>query len=253
MAQVYYHKLYLSDIRENMPTGLSEEDSLDLVNDFINDWIKEQLLLHEAEKKLSVKEKNFDRQMEEYRNNLLINAYYNKILSDTSLVKITDEEMEDYVKHFGNQYTVNKEIVRLNYVKLAKGSKLIAPVKEILFNEARRSEEKGTLDKLLSDSVEYMTDDNTWLYLDDIRNEVNFDIDTKQDIASNHIQLEKEVGEYHYLIVLLDYKNKRSVSETEEEQAAARMMLINQKRQQIIEEHVNKLYEKAIKDGIILQ
>ena len=249
VAQVYYHKLYLSEICENMPTGLSVEDSLALVNDFIDSWIKEQLVIHDAEKHLSVREKNFDRQLEEYRNHLLVNAYYDKLLSDTSVFKISESEMKSYVKSFGKQYTVDKEIVKVNYVKLSKGSKLVGPVKSILFDENRRETEKETLVAMLGDSIEYLVED-TWLYLEDLQNDVSFDFDPS---ISSQKYVEKQVGDNYYLLVILDYKSQRSVSETEEEQAAARMMLLNQRKKQFIDDYVNKLYEKAMKEGAVTQ
>lgn len=251
MAQVYYHKLYESEVLKNMPTGLSPADSIALVNDFIDNWVREQLILHEAEKRLSLREKNFDRQLEEYRNNLLINTYFNKIISDTANMNITDEDLEAFMRSFDKRYTIEKEIVKVNYVKLPKKSPLVEVVKGILFDKERRVEEKEPLMVLLGDSIEYLLDDDAWLYLDDIQNEVSFDF-TQEDVAQNKC-IEKEIGDYRYLLVILDYKNQRSVSETNEEKAAARMMLLNQRKQQMIKQHVDQLYEKALKSGSVTQ
>ncbi|MBP5206732.1 MAG: hypothetical protein J6Z44_08090 [Bacteroidales bacterium] len=251
MAQVYYHKLYESEVLKNMPTGLSPADSIALVNDFIDNWVREQLILHEAEKRLSPREKNFDRQLEEYRNNLLINTYFNKIISDTANLNITDEDLEAFMRSFDKRYTIEKEIVKVNYVKLPKKSPLVEVVKGILFDKERRVEEKEPLMVLLGDSIEYLLDDDAWLYLDDIQNEVSFDF-SEEDVAK-HKCIEKEIGDYHYLLVILDYKNQRSVSETNDEKAAARMMLLNQRKQQIIKQHVDQLYEKALKSGSVTQ
>ena len=60
VAQVYQYKLYASEVRNSMPVGLSQEDSLTLVRDFIDSWVKEKLVLHEAEKNLTPREKNFE-------------------------------------------------------------------------------------------------------------------------------------------------------------------------------------------------
>lgn len=252
VAQVYYHKLYLSEVLENTPSGLSPEDSVALAHEYMDNWVKEKLVLHEAEKNLSVREKNFDKKMEEYRNSLLINAYYDKLVSDTSNFKISQEELDAFTKNFDKRYTVDKDIVKLNYVKLSKNSKLIAPVKAILFDESRRKGEREALTKMLGDSVEYLLDDDTWLYLDDIRNEVPFEV-KESDLKSHYQYVDKTIAGNRYLLVILDYKNQRSVSETQEEMAAARMMLVNQRKRQFIEQHVNQLYEKALKEGAITQ
>lgn len=251
VAQVYYHKLYESEIKEMMPLGLSPTDSMALVQDYIDHWIKEKLVIHEAEKRLTPREKNFDRSIEKYRNNLLINAYYDKLMQDTNAIQITEKELKDFTKSFDKRYTIDKEIVKANYVKLSKKSRLIEPIKSILFDENRRVSEKEVLVKLLGDSVEYLIDDEAWLYLDDIQNELSFEI--PESTISEHKHMEKEVGNYHYLVVILDYKNQRSVNETTEEQAAAKMMLLNHRKQEYIKQNIDDLYKKALQRGDILQ
>ena len=252
MAQVYNHKLYLSEILDNMPSGLSPEDSVALVKEFIDTWVKEKLVLHAAERNLSVREKNFDKKMEDYRNSLLINAYYDKLVSDTTKFNITQEEMDAFTDDFGKRYTVDKDIVKLNYVKLAAKSVLTDKVRDILFDEEKRTSDKELLVKLLGDSIEYMIDDKTWLYLDDIQAEVPFDVDDKQ-LLSGPQYVDKTVSGYRYLMVILEHKDRRTMNETQDERAAARMMLVNQRKREFIENHVNLLYEKALKDGAIIQ
>ena len=252
VAEVYYHKLYESEIRKNMPSGLSPEDSMTLVNDYINQWVREQLLLHEAEQLLSAREKNFDKQINEYRNSLLINALYDKLTEDMPVDEAQlKQETYDFNKRYDNSYAVKKPIIQLNYVKLSKGSPLLSQVRSILFDPNRRIHEKDTLVALLGDSIEYMLDDEQWLYLEDIQREVSVNIEP--DKVKSHPTIEKEVGGNHYLLVILNYKNQRSVSETEEEQAAVRMMLLNQRRQEFLDDYVNKLYDEALSKGVIIQ
>lgn len=250
VAQVYNHKLYLSEVESGLPSGLSPEDSVAMVKDYVDSWVKERLILHEAEHALSFREKNFDKQLEDYRRSLLINAYYDKLVSDTNKFGISDQDVEAFGRDFDGRYTVDKEIVKVNYVKLSENSKLIAPVKAILFNENRRQEEKEQLTLLFGDSVEYMLDDNTWLYLEDVRAEVPFDL-KEGDLKSHHQYVDKTIDGNCYLLVIMDYKNQRAASETEEERAAVRMMLMNQRKRQFIENHINELYKKALKEGAV--
>jgi len=251
-AEVYYHKLYESEIRNNMPSGLSKEDSMTLVHDYINQWVREQLLLHEAERQLTAREKNFDKKIDEYRNTLLINALYDKVAEDITVDEAElKKEMADFNKRYDNSYAVKRPIMQLNYIKLPKNSPLLPEVRAILFDPARRTSEKDTLVALLGDSIEYMLDDDQWLYVEDIQREVSVDIEP--EMVKTHPTIEKEVGNDHYLLVILRYKNQRSVSETEEEQAAVRMMLLNQRRQKYLDDYVNKLYDEALSKGVIVQ
>lgn len=255
VAQVYQYKLYSSEVQAGMPSGLSQEDSLALVRDFIDNWVKEKLVLHEAERYLSPREKNFDREMTEYRNSLLMQKYLDKVwLKDTANNAISDQEIVDFARSLDDRYTVEKEIVRVNYVKMPTRSNLLPKVREILFDESQRVEQKDVLVAMLGDSIEYLLDDDEWLYLDDLQNEVSFQIDVqKLSGRSSALQIEKEVGENTALLVILDYRSQRSVNETKEERAAASMLLTNQRRTQFINQYLQELYDKSLKEGKVVQ
>ncbi len=255
VAQVYQYKLYASEIRTAMPVGLSQDDSLVLVRDFIDSWVKEKLVLHEAEKKLSPREKNFDKEMSDYRNALIINKYYDKLwMGDTADNSISEQEISAFARSLDSRYTVEKEIVRVNYVKMPTSSAELPQVKAILFDENRRKEEKESLVAMLGDTIEYLLDDDAWLYLDDLQNEVSFEIDAqKASERGNVLHIEKAVGDQTVLLAILDYRSQRSVNETKEERAAAGMLLMNQRKAQFINQYVQELYDKAVKAGKIVQ
>jgi hypothetical protein len=255
VAQVYQYKLYASEVNASMPVGLSAEDSLAMAQDFIDSWVKEKLVLHEAEKHLSPREKNFDKEMTEYRNSLLINRYYEKLWQkDTANKPITSGEISEFAHSLDNRYTVEKEIVRVNYAKIPSKNPALATAKEILFDESRRSEEKETLVNLLGDTIEYLLDDDSWLYLDDLQNEVAFQIEAEKAAQKGEvIRIEKVVGDNTILLVILDYRSQRSVNETKEERAAAGMLLMNQRKAEYINRYIQELYDKAVKEGAVVQ
>ena len=89
--------------------------------------------------------------------------------------------------------------------------------------------------------------------LDDLQNEVAFEIDAQPVTKGNVRRIEKVVGDQDVLLVILDYRSQRSVNETKEERAAAGMLLMNQRRTQLINQYVQDLYDKALKEGKIVQ
>ena len=254
VAQVYQYKLYSSEVQSGMPYGLSQEDSLAMARDFIDNWVKEKLVLHEAERHLAPREKNFTREMTEYRNSLLLQRYFDKLwMADTANSAVTDQEISDFARTLDDRYTVEQEIVRVNYVKIPTRSSLLPQVRDILFDESRRTDEKETLVTILGDTIEYLLEDDEWLYLDDLQNEVSFQIAPQKSGNDRPLRIEKEVGENTVLLVILDYRSQRSVNETKEERAAAGMLLMNQRRTQFINQYVQQLYDRAVKDGKIVR
>lgn len=251
VAEAFNAKLYLSQVAAQIPDDSSPEDSTAFAEMLINHWIHQQLVLHEANKTLSLKDKHFAKEIEEYKQSLLINAYYEKITSDTNQFFVSDEELNAFLNKYADRYTVNREIIKINYVKTSKNSKVIAPLKELLFDEDRRITEKNQIESICSDSIEYFLEDNTWLYLDDIQNEFPIQIMNKESILTEDKYIETEDGDNHYLIVFLDYKSKRTLNETTEEINAARAMLLQQKKQAYIQQHLDDLYKQAVNKGSI--
>lgn len=251
VAEVYHNKLYKSQVEAQIPKGISEMDSLTIAQLIIDEWIRQQIILHEAIKTLSFNDLNFENEIKEYRDNLIINAYYQSLTKDSNTFAVSDEELNAFLKKYENRYTIDREIIKINYVKTSKNSPLIPAIKSILFDEDRRQEEKESIENLCADSIEYFLEDNTWLYLEDIQNELPLAINNVSSLHSENQYVETEDDDYHYIIVLLDYKSKRTVNETEEEIAAAKQMLQQQKKQQYIKEKVNELYQKAASKGQI--
>ena len=245
VAEANGKKLYASQIEEIAPKGLSPQDSMEFVQHAIKDWVSEQLLLQEAEKELSFKEKDFSKELKAYRERLLIEAYLEKITADTTLFPISDAELHAFMKNHGLHYTIDKEIIKLNYVKLSKGSKLIPKIKDILFDEEKRQLQKADIERLCGDSIEYFIDDDRWLYLEDIEFEFPIQLTEKEDICEDCRHLETEDGDYHYLIVFLDYRKRQTAAESaNNDYENAKLLLRQQKKNAYIKQKVETLYEK---------
>ncbi|MBQ9509378.1 MAG: hypothetical protein IKP54_04170 [Bacteroidales bacterium] len=251
VAEAYHAKLYLSQLAAQIPDSFSPADSAQLAQILIEDWIKQQIILHEAKQALPLKSQNFEKEIDEYKNTLLVNTYFNFLTSDSGQFTVSDDELEQFIKKYESRYTVNREIIKINYVKTARDSKLIKELKELLFDDDRRTEEKQRIEELCADSIEYFLEDNTWLYLDDIQNEFPIEIKNKESILSQNKYIETEDSDYHYLIVFLDYKSRRTINETEEEIAAARMMLTQQKKQNFVNQKIEELMQKSMQSGQI--
>lgn len=253
VAEVYTTKLYQSEVQALMPDGLNREDSIQFSRKIVDDWVKKQVVIYHAEKELSVSEKNFKREIENFRRDLLINAYYRKLTSDTSLFQITSEELESFLGQYNLQSQTEREIIKLNYVKLSPSSSVLNPIRSILFDEERRTTGKAEIEKLCGDSLEYFIEDNTWLYLDNIQNEIPVELGGSGELTDKNRYIERRVGDNYYLVVLLDYKSEPAHSDTQEQTEAARAILQQQRRTLFITRKTEELYQKALRENKVIR
>ena len=253
VAEVHNHKLYASEVGQLVPAGLSRADSADFAQHVIDDWIMEQVILAEAEKTLTVKEKVFDKELEEYRKTLLRNRYFEKITADAEKFKVSDEEVRAAIRQSKVNLVSDKEIVKINYVKLPRHAAVRDELKEILFDDARRITEKERIAELCSDSIEYFITDDQWLFWEDIQLETGIALDKNSQRLDFPLTFEKVVNEDEYLIVILDFRSETTGDESKDYFESVRTMLIQQKKNQFIQKRMKELYQEAEKKGKINQ
>ena len=248
IAQYHQSKFYLSELREQLPGGLSSEDSVNLAKLIIDDWITDQIILEEAEKSLKKRDKNFSKELEAYRKTLLRQKYFEQLTSDPKQFVVSDAEVQEEISRHATRPNDNREIVQLNYVKLSPHSSQYKELKSILFDEKRRLTEKKRIEALCGDSLEYFIEDDKWLFWNDIHKEIPIDFSGKDKKEYDYpFCFEKNVGEDNYLVTILGYKSQQTGDESQEYFESIRTMLIQQKKTDFINQHIAKLTKEKLK------
>jgi len=241
VAEVFHQKLYLSEIQQQLPDNLSEEDSILLCQKLIDQWVTKQVVLNAAKQELSISEQAFAKELQDFKDNLLMNAYFDKITSDTSLFQVTDTEVRQYMHQYSYHYAVEREIIKLNYIRLSKHSKIEKSIRDIFFNDNKRISLRPQLIKMCADSIEYFMDDETWLYLDEISKELPETFITQLSLNSNVQHIVVSDDTYDYLIVKFDYHTKHVKGDLQDELESAKAMLIQKKKSDYIKQRIQEL------------
>ena len=64
IARVYDKYLYAEDLESVIPSGTSATDSLEITTAYINNWVRQELLLKQAEDNLDETHREFSKQIE---------------------------------------------------------------------------------------------------------------------------------------------------------------------------------------------
>ena len=96
IAKVGNAYLYNSDIKGLIKSGLSKEDSLNMVKSIVDQWIKKQLILQRAELNLTNEEKDVSKELDEYRTSLLIYKYELKYIKENLDTTVKSDEVLNY-------------------------------------------------------------------------------------------------------------------------------------------------------------
>lgn len=120
VATVYDKVLYQSDLQDIVYEGISRSDSIVRTKAFIDNWIRQQLLLHQAEKSFNESELDFSKQIENYRNSLIIYKFEAQYIEKNLDTVVSDYEISKYIEENNSAHELDKDAVRYIIVNMRK-------------------------------------------------------------------------------------------------------------------------------------
>jgi len=241
VAKAFHHKLYLSEIIENVPYFESKEDSLLFMEQYIEDWVLRQTLLAYAKQKLTQKEQEFSSQIKQYTEQLFINAYMQKITKDSSLFAVPLRDI-DFQNDDAPEY---RKMVKLNFIKLSKNSKHYKKIKELFFEEKDRIKAAKQLELICADTIEYYLDNERWFYVDVMEREFSFSFSDKENMDIKD-KFDFIQDENRFLVLILDRKQQLQPKNSLEDKKMLQALLQQQKKVAFVRHFQDSLVKKAL-------
>lgn len=120
VAKVYDKNLYPSDLQNIVPADITKKDSIELMKKYIEKWIQDELVLHYAEENLTTEQLNIDKEVAEYRKNLIIYNYQSELIKQKLDTIVSQSEIESYYNSHLSNFILKDNIVNVYYIKLNK-------------------------------------------------------------------------------------------------------------------------------------
>lgn len=245
VARVYDLYLYPSDLAENIPAGISDEDSIRIARRLIEEWARERLLLKRAEQYLSIDEKNIEKQIEEYRLTLLTFKYKQDLLKQNLDTVVTSEEIENYYQQYSSNYILDSDVVKVNYIKIA----ITAPQLDQLrrWYRSNNIEDLDQLEKYCQRYAEkYIINGNEWIKFIDLIEELPVKVNNPGRFLSYTTNIDVSDSVYNYLIHINDRIPEGQVSPLEMVRNNIRSVILNKRKI----EYIQNLENTVFKDGL---
>jgi len=249
LARVSDKYLYLSDIIGLIPEGTSPKDSESISQSYIENWIKNQLLIQKAEKNLTREQKDFTRQLEDYRNSLIIYRYESELIRQNLDTNISDKEIETY--YFANQknFELKNNILQVVYVKTDTKSPKNRILRKLVKSDLE--EDRDSLAQFcMHNAIEFETIDHDWITFDELIQRVPVITYNPEVWLSNNkfVQLYKD--SYTYYVHILDYRLSDGVSPLDFERENIRSVILNNRKKKLIKTMHKEIYDQALVDNI---
>jgi hypothetical protein len=248
LASVYEKNLYLSDIPDLFPSTISRQDSILILQNYIDKWIRKQLILQKAELNLTEEQKDVRQQIEEYRSSLLIFKYEQNLILQKLDTLILPEQIETYYNENSSNFMLDEIIVKALFIKLPSDAPELYRVRQLYRSE--REEDIHQLESYCyqyADKYDYFNED--WIPFESITDELPDEIRNPESFLRYNRFIEQQDSAFAYYVKIREYLPVNSVSPPEYVEAQIRSIILNQRKVRFIKELENNIYIDALNKG----
>ncbi|MBN2214144.1 MAG: peptidyl-prolyl cis-trans isomerase [Bacteroidales bacterium] len=248
LARVFDKYLYPGNLKDIIPANISHSDSSILANDYIDKWIRKQLLLRRAEMNLTDEEKNVDKQLENYRTSLLIFKYEQSLIKQKLDTIISMEEVEKYYTDNPANFVLNENIVKAVYLKVPRDAPDLWSLRRWY-----RSEKDDDLKKLEAYAFQYAEDYNyfndDWVDFSEIEKNLPVKIDRPGSFLKYRKYYEVKDSTYYYFLDIKDYRLLGTVAPLNYVMQDIRTIIMNKRKIQLVNRLESNIYNDALNRG----
>ncbi len=243
LAEAYGNKLYADDLKDLIGESVTQEDSVFITQEYINQWLSKQVLLHKAEEVLSEVEKNKEKQLENYKADLLTFEVLNKLSTQLVDTSFEESELEEYYEENEEDFELAQNILKINFFKIPEQTNGVNK----LWNKFRKDDIAvyAQLKSIGEKRGNYYVDKTNWVYFDDILKEIPITTYNQENYLNNNKFIRFNDNGYTYFIKIIDFKIRSDKSPFSLERQNIKELLIMKRQQEMVKEIETKLIDEA--------
>ncbi len=250
VARSYDKYLYPEDLQGVVPVGVTGDDSAQLVQAYIEQWLRQHALLHHAQRNIDINTARLDRQVEEYKNGLIVYEYEQALVSQRLDTVITDEEIDEYYRLRQELFLLKQPIFKVSYIQLSKDAPALNRVKRWFLSTDFK--DRDLLEKYCAMySPQYAFHDTSWHYVDELARRIPLSKISEDNYNQTGRIFEIIENNELYLIILHDSKLRDTRSPLPLVYSNIRNLILNKRKIDLIDQMQRSIVDDARKKNNI--
>ncbi|WP_319267990.1 hypothetical protein [uncultured Draconibacterium sp.] len=246
LASVGEKVLYRSKVDEILPKGISAEDSISMSNNYIDKWIKQELLIQKADENLSIDQKDLREELEEYRNSLIIYKYKNELIKQRMDTIVTNQQIEEFYNNNPSNFNLNYSIVKATFVMIP--GDLADP--ELVKSLVADTSPEG-LDELRDYCGQYAKRVNIsadeWISFQMLEKNFPNKVEDDETFLTQQKLYEMNDSNYYYIVSIHDYKLTNDLAPIEFVRNNIKNLILNQRKIKFLKEIEENIYTEGVR------
>lgn len=245
VAKVGDKVLTLKDLERDLPDYLDKDDSVLWAEDYIKKWVERELLLMKAEENLSDQMKDVTKELDEYRNSLIIFRYKNELLKQKLDTAVSDTAITNYFNAHRESFILNQNIVRAIYIKVPVEVASPESLKDLCATEDPDKLARLN-DYCLSYAKAYDRFNDRWVPADLVLKDIPMEIRDQDKLIQRSRFIESSDANYYYLVCIRDYRLTGQVAPMDYVKTQIKNLILNQQKLKFLKQIDKDVYTEGI-------
>ena len=242
--------LYLSEVAESLANAENKGDSLEIINRIAQNWLKNKVLIDKAMLNLGDEIKKFEKQIEDYRNDLIIYAYEQEYINQNLDTNISQSEIAEYYQNNKNNFLLRENIIVCDYAIFPISTPKLSDIKKYFFSAKTKKEISQIQEAALKYARVFAYGDTSWYNLTDIIKIIPF-VSEGIITANSPKQFVFEDNSFTYLLHIRQIKTKNSAAPLDYVAESIRNTILNARKLELLSKLESSLLNQAIHQKLI--
>lgn len=245
VARVFDQYLHPSDISHAIPAGTSVQDSIVLSKRYVDTWVRDQLMLNQAEQALTEEQKDFETQIAEYHRSLLIYSYRQKLLQQKLDTVVTQEEIQSYYQENTNNFLLGQNVIKGTFVKVPLSAPRLDQVR--LWSRTNGEDDLDQMEKYCINYADKYNDFNdTWIFFSSIKVQLPMQISQPSRYLSYNRNIETTDSLFRYFLHIADHLPEGEVAPLEMVSDDINSIIMNKRKIEFFQDLEQRVYNDGV-------
>lgn len=250
VARVGTHILYKEDIEKLNITGFSPEDSIRIVTQYIHSWAKDNLLLDMAQTQLPKNDKDVEKQLEGFRQQLLVFRYEKQYVEQRLDTLVSEQQYQEFYENNEKSFIVTTPLLKAIVIKIADNSPYLSQIKSLY--RSAKEEDLAKLEQLCYSSAEYFHSYMDWVEMGVIAQKIDSDISACESLLGGKSYIDKTENGYNYLVSIMEMIPEGEIAPYEYSREKIKDIVINRRKQELVLSLERNLLNDAINSNKLI-
>jgi hypothetical protein len=207
------------------------------------------LLVATAVKYLPDEKQDLEKQIQDYRESLLIYFYEDELLKQKLDTVVSEIAVDSFYNAYKDNFRLDAAIYKINYIKLPLDAPKIDSIRYLMAHSNSEKNYKRLVNYCYSYATDFYLKDSLWISEKNLQKTMPLYENEIAQLQKSSQPVEVSDSNYLYLLKKIEMKAKGQPAPIEFVRKDLNFMIVNKRKQQLLSNAYHKIYQDAIKDG----